>query len=176
MSQMSGIAGAFDAGESHVFFGSSADSGATNALVAVDGFEGLGYTPDVARWAGGSSLEDVVALEGDMLHILTGSTWSSLDCPVPIPASDWITCWHVGTRSNAGHVFVGGGRGSSGDSGDDDQRLHWWDGSTLRQILEPCGGVSPSCGVEDLATTDDRLYVLVRRQWRTSLLWADLPR
>lgn len=176
MSQMSSIASVFDAGNTHVFYGHSANPGETDALVVSDIDTDLGYTPDVARWAGGSSLTDVAALEGDTLHVLTGSGWSTIACPLSLPTSDWITCWHSGARSDAGDVFLGGGTGSSGDSGSDDQRLHWWDGETLRQILEPCGGTSPSCGVEDLAVTTDRLYVLVRQQWSTSLIWAELPR
>lgn len=176
ISQMSLIAGAFDAGDSHVFYGHSANASETNALYATDIDVDLGYTPEVARWADGSSLADVVALEGDALHVLTGSEWRSIPCPVSLPTSDWITCWHSGTRSDSGDVFLGGGTGSSGDSGSDDQRLHWWDGETLRQILDPCGGSNPSCGIEDLATTADRLYVLVRQDWSTSLFWTELPR
>lgn len=133
----------------------------------------LGYPAEVAIWAGGDDLSGLMATDGDALYA-RGATgeWAAHPCPPPAPGSG--ACWSSATRSPGGALFLGGGHGSSGDSGDDDWRLHRWDGAAFSQILEPCGGPSPHCSVFDVSATEDRLFAALGRDWTTTLVWTDI--
>ncbi len=154
-----------------VYFGEGASSGSPL-------FVDSGTVADVAEsmvlWAGGS-IDELLALDRGALRAHSSTGWSEVvACPDAIPSPEENECWRtVASASEGAVLYLGGGRGSWGDWGIDDRRLHRWDGVELTRILEPCGG-EPHCSIAAVDVTDNNLFVASRREGVSTLLMAPL--
>lgn len=163
------LGGAFVASGAVVYYG-------FGGLAA--GAEGadLGYPLDRATFAAGDDLERLVAVAHDRLLVREGGDWAHVaSCPEAFADPELGSCWSVGAAlSPEGGVLLAGGV-RPGDGLARDWRLEWWDGAALHRVLEPCGGAAPSCGVDDLSVTAERVWAAVRVGSERRLLWAPRP-
>ena len=164
------VRGGYAEGSEVVFYGEGVAEG--DGLVTA-GAE-LGYPEATSFWAVENERVGVVAVGLHRLWASSGAAWVEVAaCPDVLP-HDLSPCWDDGVELGASGVLLGGGCGS-GDVSSQDRRLHFWDGARLRRVLEPCGGTSPYCGVDDLSATPARVWAAVRQEWQMSLLWATRP-
>jgi len=165
--QLSSIRGAFSAGGEAVFYG--------DGVVLADGTD-LGFPQEETWWSGGTATAHIVALGTDGVLSYDGSAWeTSVECPVQIPDAEYNSCWRTGTLGVlSGELYLGGGRGGSANENVDDWRLHRWYEGEIYEILEPCGGAEPRCGVQDMSIGGATLFV-VAGDPQTVLMWHSVP-
>ncbi|MCK9460276.1 MAG: hypothetical protein M0R80_11600 [Proteobacteria bacterium] len=155
--------------ETDVFYG----SGLWESAGATD----LGFETERAVWAYGSALADLSVLEGDAVLAYDGAAWTEvLACPDDLSAEEYSICWVSGARDDAsGDLYLGGGRGSATNENIDDWRLDRFHDGGLTRILEPCGGDSPRCGVDDVSLSPDGVLFVIANGPGPSLLWHAIP-
>ena len=137
----------------------------------------LGY-PQSERilWLDRDGAGGLVASNGADLLRYDGVAWN-VETGIPCDSSPypWDICWETGAVDADGNVYLAGGRGGYGDWGADQWRLHRWDGENLAEILEPCPGTDPYCGISDVTVVGNRVYAVGKREGTGVLLWADIP-
>ncbi len=138
------------------------------------GIVDLGY-PQSERinWLDRDGTGGFVVSNGYDLLRYDGFDWN-VETSTTCDPGGWFTCWNTGAVDADGNVYLAGGRGGFGDSGTDQWRLHRWDGENLAEILEPCPGEDPYCGISDVTVVGNRIYAVGKRDGIGLLLWADI--
>jgi hypothetical protein len=155
------------------YWGGESDGGASVISVASE-IEDLIYPfSEFITWLGRSDTGVLFASTGIALMRMEGVQWEEA-AGTACEDAIWNVCWYTGALDAQGNVYLAGGRGGFGDTGPDQWRIHRWDGVALTEILAPCPGESPYCGISDLSVAGNRLFAVGRRDNDCVLLWADI--